>query len=99
MVSVMHAKYTAEEGHNWIEEWKEATSLEVPSICPCCEQIPQNGNYFVGAHVILQDQLYLETKRKFITPTCKRCNDTYKLGNASIRSFLVEDNYLWELDG
>lgn len=98
MKSVMHAKNTTEEGHNWIEEWKEATSLELPSQCPCCEQVPENDNYFVGAHVILHAQRYLTNKRKFITPTCKRCNDTYKLGNASIRSFFVEDNYLWDFN-
>ena len=98
MKSVIHAVNTTEEGHNWLEEWKEATSLEVPTQCPCCDQVTQYSR-FVGAHVILHDELCLDDKsrKKFITPTCKSCNDRYKLRNAALKSFLVEDDYLWEL--
>lgn len=96
---VYHAERTTEEGRNWIEEWKEATSLEVPSNCPCCNKSPMEGNYFVGAHVKLLWEM-MESKsnqRLFITPTCKKCNSTWKNRKAKEHSFMVKTNYLWEI--
>ena len=99
MKTVIHAKGTTEEGHNWIKEWEDATSLELPSNCPCCGDEPTEENYLVGAHVKLLNDLPIPTSesRLFITPTCKMCNDKFKNSNAELKAFTVEDDYLWEV--
>ena len=99
MKIVIHATGTSEEGHIWIEEWQEATSLELPLKCPCCGNKPQDDNCFVGAHVKLLNDITIPitNSRLFITPTCKKCNDTHKETKAAQHPFMVNDNYLWEV--
>ena len=84
----------APDGSEWIDYWKKQKGLEIPEICPCCcEETKENE--FVGAHVFKYvDYALGDKKPKFITPTCKSCNDKYKYSKALEKDFDVLEERL-----
>lgn len=103
-VIVRHSIGTSEEqapnGAYWIDFWCEKTKKTIPNICPSCNEPPNEENKMVGAHVEEYIQLAepKQNKTYFITPTCKKCNDTYK-GHNHYHKFSVEESDLLPLDG
>lgn len=87
----------AQDGSSWIDFWQKTTKRGIPEICPCCKETPNEKNPMVGAHVeeyILSG--YID-KPRYITPTCKKCNDTYK-GQKCFHPFKVDKSDLLEIE-
>ena len=80
----------------WIDFWKESMRREVPEICPCCGENPNNDNPMVGAHVE-KYILSLDITPRYITPTCNNCNVTYK-GIKHYKPFFVDESDLLILE-
>ena len=94
--NVRHSEKTGDKNHGkdgWIGYWEKKTgkSRYDRENCPCCTKKVTEENYWVGAHVETKDG------QKFITPTCKECNDTYKEGKADEKWFIVSQDYLCQL--
>ena len=83
----------APDGSSWIDFWKKNTKRDIPKICPCCKY-PVNKENFVGAHVIHCVDLAEDNSPKYITPTCKSCNDKYKNSFADKHPFDVDEGML-----
>lgn len=82
------------DGSEWISYWKIKTGLDIPPKCPCCGE-NKGKSEFVGAHVYKYiDEAMGCNRPKYITPTCKSCNDKYKNGNSSKKRFEVENEML-----
>lgn len=78
-----------------IKHWESETSLSRENLteCPCCgnKVIGNEENYWVGAHVVTKDQ------ERYITPTCNKCNSTYKERKAKEKWFFVKRRHLCQL--
>jgi predicted nucleic-acid-binding Zn-ribbon protein len=100
-VVVIHSTGTQNESApnnmSWIDYWQDRKKQEVPSMCPCCGKKPDEDNPMVGAHVESLITLLDSVTSRYITPTCKKCNDKYK-GNHRYHSFEVCKSDLLELD-
>lgn len=89
----------APSGETWIDYWCNKTHRKIPEICPSCDEPPTQKYPMVGAHVeLFIDLPYIsKNKQHYITPTCKKCNTTYK-ASKQFHSFLVDKDDLLELN-
>ena len=101
-VVVIHSTGTQNESApnnmSWIDYWQDRKKQDIPSICPCCGKEPDEDNPMVGAHVEVLITLFVNNTPRYITPTCKSCNDKHK-GNQRYYSFEVDKSALLELEG
>lgn len=86
LVLVKHDVNTSDEkspdGDGWIHYWERRTQNIIPEECPCCKEKTSDRNPMVGAHVIKFVDILKTSPKRYITPTCKECNDKYKEGKA-----------------
>lgn len=79
-------------GESWIEYWKHTTGKNLPTKCYCCDRLSMSFNYeFDGAHVQRVAELATPSRRLYIVPLCKDCNEGHKK-----ESFCVPRDYLIE---
>lgn len=100
LILVVHENNTSDEtpdGGSWLDYWKEHTKQSVPIKCPCCGENATDDNPMVGAHVVKVINMTNPQSQKYITPTCRKCNSTYKGVNASTKTFQVQLCYLCEV--
>lgn len=88
------AKDKAPGGIPWIEYWRQQTNLPLPVRCPCNGDDFTDNNPVVGAHVEEFIEYASSTKRKFIVPTCHKCNVEFSKSKAHSHTFEVDDNML-----
>lgn len=88
---------TAPKGVSWIDYWRTKTKCNTPSTCPCCGKHFTDKNPIVGAHVVKVSEINVVGRKFYITPTCKKCNDTYK-GKNAYKAFIVPPLHLCEID-
>lgn len=100
-IIVRHSNKTQDEkspnNTPWIKYWQDKTKREIPKLCPCCGETPNEDNPMVGAHVEEYILSAYTNKPRYITPTCHRCNVTYKGANSN-QLFSVDKSDLLELE-
>lgn len=87
---------TAPKGMSWIDYWESKTKCNTPSMCPCCGKHFTDKNPIVGAYVVKIAEINIVGRKLYITPTCKKCNDTYK-GKNAYKAFIVPLLHLCEI--